>query len=72
MIPRKFKELLNSPFHSYAGLRYNLPFLERTRFWEPSTIGPGVNSASWSIWEMPSLEDQVNAKGKQNRSIGGV
>ena len=55
MIPGKFTDLLKSPFHSYAGLRYNLPFLDRTLFWEPLSIGPGLNSASWSPHEMPPL-----------------
>jgi len=55
MIPREFTSLLNSPFYSFAGLRYNLPFLHRTVFWQPSSVGPGINSAIWSLRNMPSM-----------------
>lgn len=55
MIPRKFTHLLKSPFYSFAALRYNLPFLHRTVFWEPSSIGTDINSASWSLRNMPPI-----------------
>lgn len=55
MIPRELTSLLKSPFHSFAALRYNLPFLHRTFFWEPSSVGPGINSASWNLHNMPPI-----------------
>lgn len=62
MIPREFTSLLESPFHSFAALRYNLPFLHRTVFWEPSSLGTGINSASWSLRNMPPIVKPNNDK----------
>jgi len=60
MIPREFTSLLESPFHSFAALRYNLPFLHRTVFWEPSSLGTGINSASWSLNNIPPIVNPNN------------
>jgi hypothetical protein len=55
MIPREFTSLLKSPFYSFAALRYNLSFLHRTAFWRPSSDGPSINSANWSLRNIPPI-----------------
>jgi hypothetical protein len=48
MIGCKKNELLSSPFYSLAGLRYLLPFLHRTSFWEATHKNKGsLHSGYW-------------------------
>ena len=57
MIPRKLVEILDTPFHSLAGFRYYLPFLNRISFWEPDSFGPGINSGRWSLRNISDLNN---------------
>jgi len=51
MIPVKTEQMLNSPFTSYASLRYLLPFLHRLVFLpcDTSCQTANINSGKWSI-----------------------
>jgi len=57
MIGCKKEELLSSPFYSLAGLRYLLPFLHRTSFWEPSRKKAG--SLHSGYWDPKVLSDRL-------------
>ena len=57
MIPRKLVEILDTPFHSLAGFRYYLPFLNRISFWEPDSFGLGINSGRWSLRNISNLNN---------------
>lgn len=57
MTPLPTSCLLDSPFSSYAGLRYLLPFMHRITF-VPSTSLPGrkiFNSGNWDVSKLESL-----------------
>ena len=56
MIGCKKNELLSSPFYSLAGLRYLLPFLHRTSFWELSYKEAGsLHSGYWDPQALRNL-----------------
>jgi hypothetical protein len=55
MINCKKSELLSSPFYSLAGLRYLLPFLHRTKFWESSHKEAGLLYSGY--WDPQVLSD---------------
>jgi len=59
MISCKQRELTSNPYYSYACLRYLLPFLDRTSFWEASK--KDNNNLHAGYWEPDDLHSIIQA-----------
>ena len=61
MIPGPISKVLESPFTSYAGLRYLLPFLHRLVF-IPGNQNNSLNEPNTGEWAIEDIQDAIKCR----------